>query len=487
MIEKNENILIFNPPGKLYLRGEDRCQADVEGSAAVSLRAPNDLGYIAAVTKELGLYPVIRDYPAEKLDEAHYLDDILAIKPKIIVMSITASTIMEDVHYFRKAKEADPEICTIAKGALFFACPPEVLDRTGGESLCIDVAVCGEAETIIPPVIESLRKGEKLENVRGIIYFDKELKIFKKTAPAPFVKDPNKIPFPARELMKNELYVRPDTGRPMATITTSRGCPESCIYCLSPVISGKSLRMRSPKNIVNEVQECTQKYDIFDFFFMADTFTLNKPWVIEICQEILRRGLKIHWVANSRVCPLDEERLQWMKKAGCWLISFGIESGSEESLAKMKKGATKSDAREAVRMARKAGLKIYGYYIIGFPWEDHRNVKETLNFAKELSCDFSEIHIAAPFQGTELFDILSDYGLALQIPYGYNYFSNPPVGTKYLTIEELIRYRKNSMRDLYLNPSYIFKTLKNIRTVEEFKNYSKYGLRLLKNLYGHCD
>jgi radical SAM superfamily enzyme YgiQ (UPF0313 family) len=479
---EKRRILIFNPPGKLYQRGEDRCQADIEGSAATSLRAPNDLGYIAAITRRLGLDPVIRDYPAERLSEKDFRFDILNYRPSAIVMSVTAGTFMDDLKFFRTAKSLDGDILTIAKGAIFFSSPPEALDKALDGNSCMDVAICQESEAVIPAIIGPSCSYESFAKIRGIMYFDRTAKKFKKNEPSAFIEDLDALPFPARDIMRNDLYVRPDTGRPMATIITSRGCPESCIYCLSPVISGNRMRVRSPKNIVDEVEECIRRYDITDFFFMADTFTMNKPWVIEICREILKRGLKIEWVANSRVRPLDEEILVWMKSSGLWLVSLGIESGSDESLSRMKKGVLTEDALEAVRLCRKVGLKIYAYYMIGFPWEDHRHILETLDLASAIDADFSEIHIAAPFQGTELFASLSEYGLKLDEPYGYNYFSNPPLGTKYLTRDELIRYRKKGMRRNYLNPAYIFRTLSSIRTPREFINYIRYASRLLKNL-----
>src|SRR3972149_9319127 len=130
--------------------------------------------------------------------------------------------------------------------------------------------------------------------------------------------------------MKNHLYTRPDTSEPQATIQTSRGCPSQCIFCLSPLISGMKLRERSVGNIVAELEECVNKYHIRNFFFRADTFTLNKKSVIELCKEIIDSKFDIAWVANSRVNTIDEERLEWMKKAGCWLVAFGIESENKK-------------------------------------------------------------------------------------------------------------------------------------------------------------
>jgi anaerobic magnesium-protoporphyrin IX monomethyl ester cyclase len=477
---RNKTILIFNPPGKLFLRCEDRCQADVEGSAATSLRAPNDLAVMASLLRTLEFSPIIKDYPAEKQSEKDFCDDLVKFKPSILIMSITTSTFKEDLSFFKKAKEICPDVVTIAKGAFFFSCPIAVLNQLKEAHHVMDCALCGETETILPVLMIAMCEGLSFETVSGIIYFDVMRKQFQKTKAAPQCENLDEIPFPARDLLHNNLYVRPDNGKPMATITTSRGCTQECIYCLAPVLSGRRLKKRSPQNIVDEVNECVSRYHIKNFFFQADTFTFDKDWVLEICKEIIKRNLTIEWVTNSRVKPLDEEMLTWMKRAGCWLISLGIESGNEESLLKMKKNTTTTDALKAVAMIHKAGLKIYGFYLIGLPWENHEHIQKTLAFAKILKCDFTEIHIAAAFQGTALYAMLPEYGLELKEPFGYNYFSNPVLGTKYVSCEELIQYRKKGLRDLYLNSDYIFRALLSIRSFEEMKNYIRYGMRLMR-------
>ncbi|KXK31915.1 MAG: hypothetical protein UZ01_00704 [Candidatus Brocadia sinica] len=295
--------------------------------------------------------------------------------------------------------------------------------------------------------------------------------------------DLDKIPFPARDLMKNHLYVRPDTGEPQATIQTSRGCPSQCIFCLSPLISGMKLRERSVGNIIAELEECVNEYGIRNFFFRADTFTMNKKSVIELCKEIISRKLGIAWVANSRVNTIDEERLAWMKKSGCWLVAFGIESGNDEIQKRIKKGTTRTQAREAVNLCRKLGIKTYGFYLIGFPWETKEMIMDTLQLAKELRCDFSEIHIAIPYEGTEFYKIAQDLGILTEKAVGHNYFSNPAIGTLHVSKEELIQMRKKALRSLYLSPRYIGRTLVHMKSFREVKNYARYGLRLLIQNY----
>lgn len=475
-----KKVLLFYPPVGFFQRGEDRCQANIEGSTSGSLRACNDLGYMAAVFQNFGYEAKIMDYPAEKMEWEDYIKDLKEFKPDIIVMSITTATIEKDMQAFQLAKELYPEIITITKGAHFLSSSSKELNQNGYKAM--DYAISGEAEFIIGDLIKALENNEPLENIGGIYYWNEDRTGILKTFQPKFREDLDSLPFPARNLMNNGLYKRPDTGKPMATISVSRGCPSSCIYCLTPAVSGRKLRKRTSKNIVDEIQECVEKHGINEFFFKADTFTIDKKFVTEVCEDIMARGLKINWGANSRVKPLDFETLKLMKKAGCWLVAFGIESGSEESLRKMKKGATKEEAKQAVKWAKQAGLKTYAYYLFGFPWETREHVEETVKFAKELDCDYVEFHIVVPFEGTELYKEIYGTELLEQSATGHDSFVNPITKTRYLSTEELLQLKNRALKEVCLNPSYVIRTLKNIKSISELLNYAKFGIRMIKNL-----
>jgi len=446
---KLEKALLFNPPVGLYQRGEDRCQAEVDGSSATSLRPPNDLGYIASMLRQIGAIPVIADYPAERKQWSHFEEELKTTQPEFLVMSITTPTIKDDMKAFSIAKAWNPAIFTIAKGAHFYTCNKEDLKES--VYAVMDVAIVGEAETIINNLILAKRQGSDLNKVKGILFKNHTGQIIQ-TEPEPFWTNLDKIPFPARDLINNHLYTRPDTGEPQATIQTSRGCPSQCIFCLSPLISGTKLRERSVRNIISELEECINKYNIKNFFFRADTFTINKKAVIELCKEIINHKLGISWVANSRVNSIDEECLTWMKKAGCWLVAFGIESGNDEIQKRIKKGTTQVQAREAVRLCKKLGIKTYGFFLIGFPWETREMIMDTLRLAKELNCNFSEIHIAIPYEGTEFYRIAEELGILTETAVGHNYFSDPAIGTLHVTKEELMEMRRKALKSLYPYP-----------------------------------
>jgi len=451
----------------------------MEGSASGSIRACNDLGYMAAVAKNLGLEPKIMDYATEGKSWDDYINDLKEFQPDIVVMSITTATIEKDMEAFNIAKNILPGVISIAKGAHFISCAVDELNKELYEVM--DFAISGEAEFVIGDLLKALLENNSINDVKGIFYRGENGMV--KTSEYECVDDLDSLPFPARELMNNKLYPRPDTGEPMATISVARGCPFPCFYCLTPVVSGKKLRKRSSQNIVDELQECVEKHGIKDFFFKADTFTVDRNWVIEVCNEIMRRNLKISWGTSARVKPLDEKMLQKMKKAGCWLMALGIESANDETLKKIKKGATRQDAINAVSMIKKAGIRIYAYYMIGFPWETREHIKETVNFAKQLNCDFIEFHIAVPFEGTEYYEQIKDTKLMEHRAIGHDSYLHPAVRTHYLTSDEILELKNQALREVCLSPGYIINTLKNIKNVKELLNYSRYGFRMLKNTF----
>ena len=492
--------LLFNPPGPRVQRSEDRCQGDVDELAAADLRACNDLGLLAAILRRLGFQPTIRDYPAERGTWADLERDLRDLTPDLALMSITSSTLLDDLHAFELAKAIRPDTLTVAKGAFFSICDVSAL--TDPRFRFLDVGITGEAEWVLPELLaaykspptavggrsndsptvnpQSAIRSPQFPSVRGVIYWRAGRLV--RTPDADFHRDLDALPFPARDLMPNHLYLRPDTGHPMATIQTGRGCPCQCIFCPAPIVSGKVLRQRSPANIVDEVEECVTRYGIRDFFFRADTFTLDRRFVIAVCEDILRRGLEVEWVANSRVKPLDAEELDWMRRAGCWLVALGIEFGSDEALARTRKQTTLDDARRAVALCREAGIKTLGYYLIGLPWETRADIDQTIRFGRELDCDFVEVHIVTPFEGTELWTLSRDAGLLRGSTLGSDYLTRPAAGTLHLTASDLIALRRRALRALYLNPSHIARLVLGVRSPAQFANYFRYGLRLVRRV-----
>jgi radical SAM superfamily enzyme YgiQ (UPF0313 family) len=189
---------------------------------------------------------------------------------------------------------------------------------------------------------------------------------------------------------------------PFCFVVTSRGCPAGCKYCIKHVSYQWSVRLLSPERIMCELRRLHQ-LGISNIHMYADLFTVNREQVIGLCKLIIQEKLDIRWTCNSRVDYVDEEMLSLMGQAGCWMISWGIESGNQEILRKSAKGAKPQQAAEALNWARKAGIKNWGYFIIGLPGETVETIRETIEFSKRLPLDIALFHVAAPYPGTPFF------------------------------------------------------------------------------------
>ena len=202
----------------------------------------------------------------------------------------------------------------------------------------------------------------------------------------------------------------PFSGNRFLLVGTARGCPYGCTYCTNKVYYGAKVRMRSAKRIVDEMEWAGKEFGIYDFLFWSESFTNGQENAIETAREIIRRGLKVAWVCNSRVDTVSPELLKTIKEAGCFMIGFGIECGNQQVLDSVKKGTTLQDAIEAVRMAHDAGLEVTGHCVLGLPGETEETMKQTLDFAKFLKIDYAQFYCAVAFPGSKLYDQCEENG-----------------------------------------------------------------------------
>ncbi len=470
--KKIQKVFLMYPPTGVYMR-DDRCQAPVDGMTAQPNRAPLDLAYMAAMLERIGITCKIQDYAAQKSSWDTVRKDLSAFHPDLVLVSVTTPTIERDLATCRIAKEIDPAMITVAKGAHLSSKDDEVLLAYPE----LDLVIRGESEHAITEIVER----HDYSKILGLAY-RKDGKILR-NADRPYIEVENLdiLPFPARHLLNNKLYFAPDTAEPLTMINTGRGCPHQCIYCAVTIASGYKLKVRSPKNIADELEECVKKHGIKNFFFRADTFTWDEKWVIDLCKMILERKLDIRWGCNSRVDTISEPRLEWMKKAGCWIVGFGIESGNQEMLDKMKKRAKLGDAEKAIALCKKYGIKSYGLFLIGLPWETKETVRQTIDFAKKLDPSFLDFNIAYPLPGTEYYKIAKEMKLFEEGDLSKGDYARPIVHTLYMKTDELVKLRKRALLEFYLRPSYMFRTLAGIRSPRVFMNYVRQGVRLVRN------
>lgn len=448
---------------------EVRCQAPLDKVMVGCSRTPISLAYIAAILEKKHTCKIV-DYPAQNSGRAEFIRDIGEFSPDMIIANLTARTYQDDIKSYKVAKSVNSNIRTVAFGGAF----PNVVSLIK-EDAYLDLFVCQEPEEAFNEIAEE----RPLNDIRGIIY--KENNSVVDNSEAVHVDDMDSLPYPSRDLLNNRLYIRPDTNKMQTEIEVSRGCPGKCIFCMAPAAHGKKTRARSPGNIIGEIEECINRFKIGDFFFRADTFTWDKNWVVELCREIVSRKLTINWCCNSRVDTVDAEMLSWMKRAGCWLISFGIESGNQNILNKVKKGLTLEACRKAISLCKESGIRTYLNFMIGFPWDDENTIMQTLNFAKEIDGDIVEFPLVTPFPGTELYSFAKRERLISERKDISEQF---PLPTLYLNSEEVFRLWRKVVLSYYCRPGYIYKTMSRAIKEGVALNYLRFGTKKIMDIYG---
>lgn len=459
-----KKILLIYPPSPVMNR-EDRCQQPTRELLVIPPLPPSDLMYLAAVSEKVGLEAIIRDYSLGGDLEK----DLAEIKPDFLLLNVATPTLESDLKVCETAKKICPNITTIAKGAAFFTVAFDVMYS----HKLLDIVIIGEAEKTLEDII----LGKPFPEILGIYYRDDFMVKF--TGGREFIENLDEIPFPARHLVDNEIFKRPDNNQVQAVIKVSRGCPYHCFFCLATPVAGAKVRKRSAENIIAEIKECVEKYGITNFLFWSDIFNVDKKWTMDLCQKIIDSGLDITWSANTRADTADEEMAEMMYKSGCRLVSIGVESGSQEMLDKIGKRITLDDVRLTVKIFKRAGIRIYNYFVIGLPWENEDTVEDTVDFAIELDSDFISFYTAVPLPGTKFYKYAKENNLVDGNTSFSSAYFYPSVNTHYLTKERVFELHKMAIKRFYLRPLYILKMLRRIRSFAEFKNYFQAGMNVL--------
>lgn len=468
MVLENQNkkgrVLLIYPPSPVINR-EDRCQQPTKELLVIPPLPPTDLMYLASIAENCGFEAIIRDYSQGGNFEA----DLKEIQPNYLVANIATPTFKSDMMAVQLAKEIVPSICTIVKGAPFLT----YNTNTIYENPFIDYVIMGEAELTLKDILDGVPDNEIL----GICYRENFQPV--KNDKRPFIDNLDILPFPARHLVDNSIYRRPDNGKVQAVVKVARGCPFHCFFCLATPVSGAKVRTRSPENIVAELKECVEKYNIKNFLFWSDIFNFNREWTLELCQKIIESGLKITWSSNTRADTMDDEMAKMMYKSGCRLVSIGVESGSQKMLDNIGKKITLDDIRNTVKILKKNKIKIYNYFVIGLPWETEETVEETIKFAIELDSNFISFYTATPLPGTKYFA----YAMLNKLVEGNLDFRSayyePVVRSEHLSKERIFELHKQAVKRFYLRPKFILKTLLSLRSFAEVKNYFIAGMNLL--------
>ncbi|GAB4531004.1 MAG: radical SAM protein [Anaerolineae bacterium] len=423
-------------------------------------------------------------------------------RPRYYLTQVTAPTLRNDMHGVFVAKSLGAQ--TMAFGthvtpltlesmrpfpALDFVLRGEpemtlreLLDTLEGKSPSDPRVAKMVAETSLRDTIEQA-SDNPLSRIAGLAWRDKDEIVI--NPDRPFIPNLDDLPIPLHELLPLDKQRMPMIKGPFTFIVTSRGCPAGCTYCIKHVSYQYSVRVRSPENILAELQKLAE-LGIHNIHMYADLFTVNRDQVMGLCELILSTGLKVRWTCNSRVDYVDEEMLHMMGRAGCWLISWGIESANEQILKHARKGYRQEQAIRALGWARAAGIKNWGYFIIGLPGETEETIQETIEYSKRLPLDIALFHIAAPYPGTPFFYEVAE-----------NNWFRP--GTKWeevdmdqstvldypgLSAERLEYWQKRATKEWSLRPGPIWTFIKGLNSWEGFKSAVSVGWQTLRFVTG---
>lgn len=440
------------------------------------------LGYIASVLRKEANHEVYW-YDPEPLgaDETEIRNYLKGKSPDLVGISSATPNFKGAVAIGKLAKEVTSAKVVI--GGVHASALPEL---TLKENPQFDIVVVGEGELTMLELCEALEKDSGLEKVAGIVF--RKNHSFYRTPARNLISNLDSIPFPARDLVDLNLY-RPQVhlyrGRKSATMITSRGCPARCTFCATKVTMGNRFRTHSAEYVVNEIEHLVNNYHIEDVIIVDDTFTINKNRVREICHLIIDKGLNIGWFCFVRANDASYELFELMKKAGCFSMFFGVESGDDNVLKNIKKGTTVAQAKNALKISNKLGFKTMAGFMFGNPGDNKETIEKTIKLALELNPIIGSFNIMTPFPGTEEYEqyIKSHPSEIMKwemfVPKGIT----PVIELADLTKKDLQRYIYKAYLRFYLRPLQIFRIIRNLSSFAEFRVYLRGALGLFRRIF----
>ena len=435
------------------------------------------LGYIANAIKDKHEVRILdcmkEDYSVD--DYAHYLEDY---KPDVVGIQCFTYDIYIVADYLKQTRRILPNALTIIGGPHPTAMPEESMRFF---SNTLDFAFRSEAEEGLLALLTLIESegvtNESLSKVKNLIWRNGDQIV---ANPVTYIADVGKLGMPAWELMPPDTYPKSPFSAfykrfPVAPIITSRGCPYKCTYCQASLMSGKRMRYRPVSLVVEEIRYLQENYGVKEFQIIDDNFTLNRKYVMDFCNAIISNRIDITWTCPNgvRLDTLNDEMIEAMKSSGCYIISAGIESGSDRILKYVKKHETTDIMMNSVRMIQKHGIDVVGFFILGFPTESVEEMRKTIKFSKDLGLLRANFLLFHPIPGTEIYTMLNHTGELANINYNANSFAEVAYIPKGMTKDKLKNIQRKAFLSFYLRPKQFISLMSNIRSY----NHLSYILR----------
>lgn len=518
------DVLVLNPPspdGDLFLRDIARVGRRARDGIIWPQTA---LAQIGAVIKEAGYSVEVVDAIGLMLDWPTFEKYMWEKKPRYMVIHATAPTLTNDMRttfigkavgtvtmaigthvtpMSRETLEAYPTLDLVIRGEpeMTILDVIQTIDRQAQSEHALDTVPIGNTDLTAPwrklpfPDASYLTTrgrflglypqliAHALRETRGVAFRDEhgEVQI---NPDRPFIENLDSLPIPLHDQLPWRKYKVPIVGGPYTFVLTSRGCPAGCRYCIKHVTYQASVRHRSPDHVLKEMY-MLQEMGMHHIHFEADLFTVKKEFVYDLCNTIIKDGIKMRWSCNSRVDFVDEEELALMKKAGCFMIAWGLESGSESVLKRARKGTNPARIRQTIAASHRVGIMNWGYFIIGLPGETVETINETITLAKQLPVDIALFHIATPYPGTPFYyEAVENGWIQMNQWEDYDMYNHTVLNYPNLNSTQLEYWAKRAAREWSFRPGPMMTFLKGASNPDTLGQLWTIGVNHLKWMGG---
>jgi len=472
-----KKILLINPPQENVL------QAGIEDDFIdiIGYYPPLGLMYLATILKNNGYDVEIVDCVPMKINYSDLEEIIINLKPYIVGITTFTMSMVDVLFTANIVKRLNSDTYVVLGGHHVLLYPNESVRYQN-----IDYILQGEADYTFLELIKTLESGENIEELKKIegIGFCKNDQNYLNPI-KPIIRKLDELPFPDRTLLPMNLY-KSIVGRNkmVATVMSSRGCPYLCTYCYTP---SKMYRSRSTENIINEIKYL-YAIGYKEVFFFDDLFAIKPEKVIEFSKELVKNNIKIDWSFRGRINSITPELLNEVSKAGIHRIQFGIESGVDKTLVKVKKGITTEQIKQVIKMCKKAKITTIGNFMIGLPDESQEDILQTLKFSRKIGLNYAQYSILVPYPFTEVYTEGLQKGV-FKNDFWLDFAKNPienksnfkvQYWTQNVSEEFLFKTIKKSFKRFYFRPVTVFNKLKEIKTFRELIYAIKGALEVFK-------
>jgi len=440
--------------------------------------------YISSYLNKHGIKVKIKDYHAQNPSKKELFDLIKRYKPSHVGISMITHQVYYGIQIAKMIKEVNKKIIIIGGGPHISATKDELFKFSD----CFDYLVYGEGEETVYEIIKEVNK----KKIEGLIYKHND-KVYI-NPPRKFIENLDKLPFPDMTQINIEYYdlvpylfdssIQSNVSNRYIYMITSRGCLFNCSFCGACLTHGKKIRRRTPKNVVDEIELNQKKIRINHVKIVDPVFTIDKKFTYEFCNELEKRNIKIKWSCNTRVDSIDKALIKKMKNSGCFKIRFGIESGSKRVLKNVNKGISLDQIKKAVNLCKQFKIKVGVYIMFGNPGETPKEAHDTINLIKTFGKVHPICHRTTALPNTPLFNLAIKEGY-LDIKRYYKLYSGEkPEDCMSLNLPDFPVSKQKYFCDkvekiMYLTPSRIISSLKNINSINDFKNKCLLFCRLL--------